>query len=50
MIAKFREIADPRLGAGRAEAIVTQALMLDALPSARAFLAQAALGLGGGQA
>jgi 2-methylcitrate dehydratase PrpD len=50
VIAKFREIADPRLGASRAEAIVTQALMLDALPSARGFLAQAALGLGGGQA
>lgn len=38
VIAKFREIADPRLGAGRAEAIVTQALTLEALPSARRFL------------
>ena len=38
VIAKFREIADPILGVRRAEAVVTQALTLDALPSARAFL------------
>lgn len=38
VIAKFREIADPLLGPRRAEAVVTQALALETLPSTRAFL------------
>jgi 2-methylcitrate dehydratase PrpD len=38
VIAKFREIADPLLGPRRAEALVTQALALETLPSTRAFL------------
>lgn len=38
VIAKFREIADPILGPHRATTIVTQALTLEAQPSARQFI------------